>query len=530
MYGQPCHKGKEFYCVELPTFGEGPLLFIISSDTPTKGYVKTRDANGTEEIKPFTITNPSKSITIAVDDYKVLLVGAHIGDVTLFKDNLVPSKKYVYIRSDDDVEVSMLESAVVLADRSLLYPKEFYGTEYIVTAPPSRYYKFRHPSTNKLVDAYSYSQCAIVATEDNTMVTVESPVNLVGDFERTVTTVLKQGESYLVQARPSAGDTAPDLTGTRITSSSPVAVMAGCESFYLGVPRDSVFTTNDVFDQILPVKFCGLQFVITNPTDPLQGKNNGPNYYKVTALNDTSTIVANEETVAKLKKRESVTLPLSSFAVVKASSPVSVIILRQSGAIEGGEKAYIGDPFMVDLPAVEYWRNQYRVSIGRIKNINMFFSENYVNIVIPTEALSQLKVNGKFIDKNRFKNVPPFPVSGMCKPLSYGTIPLPEDDFIIEAPVPFGIYCYGYQIVNAYGYVPGRNLNPIESPVLRSSYKDTVVCPGSSVQLSAKGGDGSYLWSPKEGLSCSDCPNPMATPVKNTTYTVISKMLSVVLS
>ena len=29
-----------------------------------------------------------------------------------------------------------------------------------------------------------------------------------------------------------------------------------------------------------------------------------------------------------------------------------------------------------------------------------------------------------------------------------------------------------------------------------------------------------YAWSPNEGLSCSDCPNPIASPIVNTTYTV----------
>ena len=43
---------------------------------------------------------------------------------------------------------------------------------------------------------------------------------------------------------------------------------------------------------------------------------------------------------------------------------------------------------------------------------------------------------------------------------------------------------------------------------------------GSSVDLVATGG-ANYSWSPSIGLSCSNCPNPTASPTETTTYTVI---------
>ena len=42
---------------------------------------------------------------------------------------------------------------------------------------------------------------------------------------------------------------------------------------------------------------------------------------------------------------------------------------------------------------------------------------------------------------------------------------------------------------------------------------------GESVQLNATGAD-TYSWSPTNGLSCSDCQNPIASPSISTTYTV----------
>jgi gliding motility-associated-like protein len=45
------------------------------------------------------------------------------------------------------------------------------------------------------------------------------------------------------------------------------------------------------------------------------------------------------------------------------------------------------------------------------------------------------------------------------------------------------------------------------------------ICEGSSVTLQAAGGS-TYTWSPATGLSCTNCPNPIATPAATTTYIV----------
>jgi gliding motility-associated-like protein len=49
---------------------------------------------------------------------------------------------------------------------------------------------------------------------------------------------------------------------------------------------------------------------------------------------------------------------------------------------------------------------------------------------------------------------------------------------------------------------------------------DTSIFAGESVVLNADGGS-TYSWSPSNGLSCTNCPNPIASPIETTTYTVI---------
>lgn len=63
-----------------------------------------------------------------------------------------------------------------------------------------------------------------------------------------------------------------------------------------------------------------------------------------------------------------------------------------------------------------------------------------------------------------------------------------------------------------------------DNPELTITPNNPEYCEGSSIQLSAdvSGGtpDFSYSWTPATGLSCTDCPNPVANPASTQTYTL----------
>lgn len=48
---------------------------------------------------------------------------------------------------------------------------------------------------------------------------------------------------------------------------------------------------------------------------------------------------------------------------------------------------------------------------------------------------------------------------------------------------------------------------------------DQIVCLGNSINLTASGAN-NYVWSPSQGLSCTNCANPTATPTNNVRYYV----------
>jgi gliding motility-associated-like protein len=68
-------------------------------------------------------------------------------------------------------------------------------------------------------------------------------------------------------------------------------------------------------------------------------------------------------------------------------------------------------------------------------------------------------------------------------------------------------------------------LNVVTAEGLEIIPSDPAVCPGESIQLTVADTTIQGIeWTPETGLSCTDCPNPIATPSTTTTYTVSAEV------
>ena len=81
-----------------------------------------------------------------------------------------------------------------------------------------------------------------------------------------------------------------------------------------------------------------------------------------------------------------------------------------------------------------------------------------------------------------------------------------------------GVFIDNLQSVSGCDSVVTTNLSVNPIPTITAS-NDTTIEACGSVQINATGGI-SYLWSPSTGLSCTSCPNPVASPIITTTYIV----------
>lgn len=69
-------------------------------------------------------------------------------------------------------------------------------------------------------------------------------------------------------------------------------------------------------------------------------------------------------------------------------------------------------------------------------------------------------------------------------------------------------------------YADTLQVKVIVSKVEVDAGADATIVSGTPYQLLATGSQGSYSWYPAEGLSCTDCQNPTAIPLAETSYTV----------
>ncbi len=102
------------------------------------------------------------------------------------------------------------------------------------------------------------------------------------------------------------------------------------------------------------------------------------------------------------------------------------------------------------------------------------------------------------------------------------------DDFVSTIPVETGEWYYVF--INDWGgaIVSGAiNINfDATTPGVLEGFgdfftvsEDTALCMGQPTQLLATGGN-VYQWTPETGLSCTSCPDPIATPMQTTEYEV----------
>jgi len=76
-----------------------------------------------------------------------------------------------------------------------------------------------------------------------------------------------------------------------------------------------------------------------------------------------------------------------------------------------------------------------------------------------------------------------------------------------------------YTVVVSKGCVDSASTGVFVKPVLVTVCCDTTIMEGSSVKLVSSLAT-SYKWMPSTGLSCTDCPTPIANPTVTTTYTL----------
>ncbi len=528
-------KGTDFWLTFMPNFHQkdknnkdrnnDSLFIFIASGSPTQGTITYKNRSGNVFQNSFSITDTNQMYTFSVAYSGYELEGRNNSGLSFINNSQVETiaPQSFHITSENEVTVYALSQAIMTSDAFLTLPTDALGTEYYVMSYNSDGAVL---ANNSLSFQSTPSECAIVATDNNTVIHIIPKASTGAGKSGPRDITLNTGEVYLIQAEVTQFNLRGDLTGTNITSSKPIAVFAGHQRSKIPLENAALLNSRDFLcEQMPPVSTWGKNYFIT----PYPQSNNvakiGYDIYRVLASTDNTVISLNGNAITRLNKGEFYQAPLTQAGFISASTPVLVAQFKKTSQDVQSFNDVASDPFMMIIPPREQYLKRYRCTNAQVLNqsaSNVTYTEQYMTIIVPKYALDSVKIDGNRIQPFRTDDVPFVPSANFCTPYVYAWLAVADGVHSIEAGVPFGLLVYGYGAANSYGYVGGMALNNDNRTTAVSLGKDTVVCIGNSVQLLASGGNGTYRWSPPQGLSCIDCANPIATPTQTTKYIVRS--------
>lgn len=336
----------------------------------------------------------------------------------------------VNITSDNPVTIYGLNRRFQTTDTYLALPVEVLGKEYRVMC--------YNVSVN-----YT-PQFAIIAAEDSTEVKILPSVNTENHVANEIYTVnLNKGEVYQVTAAYEKFSSC-DLTGSVIKSNKKVAVFSGHQCAY--VPS-KIIACNHLVEQMPPVHSWGRHFYIGM-------FNQRSNYtYRVLANEGNTKIFEDAKMVKILKAGEYFENTLSQNIQLTADKPV--LVAQYSQGYRNGDS--IGDPMMLLVTPTQQFLSAYRFATP----VNGFWKHS-VNVIVPTNAISTLRLDSRPVDSSMFKTL------GISR-YSFAQINIPFGSHSLECSQPFGMYSYGFgfdkDAFDAYGTMGGGSYVPYEAAI-----------------------------------------------------------------
>jgi hypothetical protein len=520
------HYGKEFMFLPTPAWITDELavskgfkkhgFLAIQAPRPTKGMVTLRNSAGEVSTIPFTVASASTPLFLAFRDSTVSVWGASTyfdGDSLFYyaKKNRSVLPNHIHILADDDISVTYYDDRTG-AEASIIYPVTAMGTKYTISGIFSRFdftKKTMHPSS-----------ISITALYDSTVISVRSPVRLIQHKGKDTTIVLDRGQSYIFQALPVKNNDTADLTGMRLLSTKPISVMAGVYGAVYPYDPDQYFTKSatHVFEQQLPEQSYGYSYIIPMHQPPQTDNTGRPNMVQIVCMDSLAQVRVNDG-IYRMRRGQVLRFPQYIPFAITSTGRISCHTLHHSIP----EGLYVGNVFFAQHAPIETWYSDYSFIVPASMHPILFevwYSESYMSLIVPTSGIADVKVLGKTYKANEFIPVEMSKPSGLGISFSILTIPVKPGMVKVESKMPVGILYYGYAVQGSYGTVPGRYIADPMAPL--QAFNDTIICQGSSAQLSASGAMGNYTWSPTQGLSCTECASPIAMPTKSTKYYVQS--------
>jgi hypothetical protein len=461
--------GKDFYFNFMPNFhsslgDEDSIYVYISADEVCTAYVEATDINN--KVKRFTIniTNPNQYFTLAFPYNNYEMPGDY--NSTYYgkgSQKVVAQGFHAY--SDKKINVYGLSSSVKSSDAFLVYPTVALDKEYYVLA----YNSDDHGS-------YTPSQFSMVATEDNTEISIAASSNTINS--KIINVTLNKGQSYLVQNYKEYGNNNGDLSGTYILANKPIAVFGGQQRATIPYNTAGRNPSRDfIVDQIPPISKWGKNAFIIPFPEPQNVSPQGNDIYRIISSANANKIVINGSQITLNKGAIYEGNILNTAIEINAEKPILVCQYKKTSEFNAdGADDVTGDPLMLVIPPKEQFIQYAKLmnlqkttdngSIFNPKEMSIF-TDQYIIVVAPDTTIYSCKLDGVKINSNSFTSINN---SGY----SYARLAVKDGVHPFSSYGKCGLYVIGYGYANSYGYVGGMALNTINDtiPPAISTVKD----------------------------------------------------------
>lgn len=435
------HRGTEFRLAFLHTDGaqgERPTYYlVVSSETAGTVGSLTYESNG--RVVNITIPQANTPVRIKLDTTALVMPNP--------VEQTPISKQSLTARFNNEVTLYAINTLRWSSDGFLSLPVDAIGTDYVVMSYPNT----AEPGpAGQIFETSDFpSQFAVIATEDGTSVEIfpTVPVNARGNTNPFQVT-LNRGEVYFGQAIDARSfpnfiqRAGRDLTGTRVRTSAPVVVYGSHQRS--NVPFSEAVGRDHLVEQMPPTNKWGTRAMVT-PHFQLRKTVNDANFVRVIAARAGTILTIDSGASFTLLPGQPLEIPLTRAMLLTANQPIAVAQFQHSTVdvqLISLPNDTVGDPFMMLIPSREQFDTNYSFESWSTKD----FLYHYINVVIPTERIGTLRLDGLPVNAN-FQRVPK-------SSYSYAQIEVSDGPHNVTSTVPFGLYMYGYGPYNSYG-MPG---------------------------------------------------------------------------
>ncbi|MES2766266.1 MAG: choice-of-anchor D domain-containing protein [Bacteroidota bacterium] len=436
--------------------------------------------------------------------------------------------KGIHIYADVPITVYGVSRYIYTSDSFIALPTSSLGTEYIVAS-------YADMSGTMFQGYHLPSQAVIVAAHDSTTVSFtlggSNGTETVGGMKRGETKTFKLNKGDIVAfANKKINGFKPDLSGSKITSDKPIAVMSGNQCANIAVDNQ---WCDFIMEMELPTQTWGKEYHVTRFIKRLNYA-----YIKVIAKEPNTKLYRNGDTtpfaVLTTAGGRQNTGYYEGRVMADGSSPRPIIIrgdkpISVTQFNPGQQEDNVSsDPFQLVLTPIEQYQKEITFNTPGIKG-GQGFKENYVNLVFEANADSTMPDDLEFgkVENSQFtwKSVKSTfgataeafkRFAGDTKKYFAKIISLPGDGvYKFRALKPFAAYSYGFDSYDSYGHPTSLILNDV-------SAKDTlapVIDLLSNVTIDSIK---TNLQAQDTGLNQSKVSRIFLNPAKSNNYRIVA--------